>query len=188
MFLLILIVVAAPLSVGARCSPDDGATGAAKAAAKAKQLWRETEDARYIGKKGYKIYKKVDSDLDGWQDFQDNCPTVFNIDQANSDGDLLGDACDDAADYDIDGVEDPFDNCRKVVNEPQWDFDDDGEGDACDDDMDGDGLQNTRVIETNMDGDRFDNSFDPDIDGDGSPNDEDLFDWDPAYSTLAERG
>jgi hypothetical protein len=182
MFLLISLVAAAALSVGACGAGDDAGTGAVKAAVKIKQLWRETEDVRYMGKTGYKLYKKADFDLDGRKGLNDNCPTVFNIDQANSDGDLLGDACDDAADFDGDGEEDAIDNCPVVANEFQVDFDDDGEGDACDDDMDGDGLMNRSVFEIDMDGDRLNNSFDPDIDGDGYINAVDRFDWDPAWA------
>lgn len=41
-----------------------------------------------------------DDDDDGVLDVQDNCPTEPNEDQANTDGDLLGDACDEDADGD----------------------------------------------------------------------------------------
>ena len=47
----------------------------------------------------------------------DNCPGVPNIDQADTDGDLVGDACD---------------NCPTVPNTSQSDIDSDGIGDACD--------------------------------------------------------
>jgi CSLREA domain-containing protein len=36
----------------------------------------------------------VDTDLDGVPDAADNCPTVYNPDQSDVDGDLIGDACD----------------------------------------------------------------------------------------------
>ncbi|RJP73237.1 MAG: hypothetical protein C4532_04800, partial [Candidatus Abyssobacteria bacterium SURF_17] len=36
----------------------------------------------------------TDSDSDGWADCVDNCPAVANPDQADSDGDAVGDACD----------------------------------------------------------------------------------------------
>ena len=37
---------------------------------------------------------KKDTDKDGIPDNQDNCPTVSNVDQLDSDGDGIGDACD----------------------------------------------------------------------------------------------
>ena len=37
-----------------------------------------------------------DGDGDGVFDFEDNCPAVFNPDQADGDGDGIGDACDDS--------------------------------------------------------------------------------------------
>ena len=65
-----------------------------------------------------------DSDNDGFGDPghpentcpDDNCPTVYNTDQADSDGDGYGDACD---------------NCPQVANLDQEDNDSDGIGNAC---------------------------------------------------------
>lgn len=81
-----------------------------------------------------------DSDGDGTLDHEDNCPDVPNPDQVDSDGDGVGDACDD--DGDNDGVDDGDDNCPDVPNAGQVDSDDDGVGDACDDDRDGDDVDN----------------------------------------------
>lgn len=49
----------------------------------------------------------VDSDGDGIGNNGDNCATISNADQKNTDGDLQGDACD--ADDDNDGVPDSVD-------------------------------------------------------------------------------
>jgi hypothetical protein len=82
----------------------------------------------------------TDTDNDGVPNDTDNCPLVANPDQANNDGDTLGDVCD--LDDDNDGVDDTVDNCLDVSNPDQEDLDGDGLGDACDDDRDGDGVPN----------------------------------------------
>src|SRR5207245_7011729 len=66
----------------------------------------------------------------------DNCPAVSNANQADTDGDGTGDACDpcplDALnDVDHDGVCADKDNCPWVANADQTDSDGDGIGDAC---------------------------------------------------------
>ncbi len=80
----------------------------------------------------------TDADGDGVPDNTDNCPGLANTDQANHDGDTLGDACD--PDDDNDGVADGSDNCPLVANQTQADTDNDGQGDACDSDDDNDGI------------------------------------------------
>lgn len=90
-----------------------------------------------------------DSDGDGVPNGNDNCPTVANPAQTDSDGDGIGDACDGnsapTTDSDGDGVPDVSDNCPSVPNAAQTDSDGDGIGDECDlnvpgGDNDGDGI------------------------------------------------
>ncbi|MBK7861490.1 MAG: thrombospondin type 3 repeat-containing protein [Archangiaceae bacterium] len=71
----------------------------------------------------------ADTDGDGVIDTADNCPTVKNADQKDTDGDHAGDACD--GDNDNDGVPDEDDNCPDVKNADQKDTDGDDIGDAC---------------------------------------------------------
>ena len=96
-----------------------------------------------------------DGDGDGHLDSSDNCPGTANANQANADGDALGDACDPdidgdgfpnatdscssvsgtaggCPDGDTDGVADTSDNCPSTANPGQADRDGDGAGDACD--------------------------------------------------------
>jgi len=65
-----------------------------------------------------------DADSDGWADSVDNCVNISNADQADTDGDLRGNMCD---------------NCRLVANTTgagaQADSDADGFGNACDGDF-----------------------------------------------------
>ena len=85
----------------------------------------------------------VDKDHDNVRDTEDNCPPpVTNDDQADTDRDGQGDACD--FDDDGDGVEDGADNCSRASNADQTDRDGDGAGDPCDADDDGDGLTDSR--------------------------------------------
>ena len=96
-----------------------------------------------------------DTDADGVADAYDNCMTVFNPSQADSDMDGIGTECDadestgnsgnntggnntggnnTMLDTDSDGIEDAIDNCQFVANLDQADADGDGIGTACDDD------------------------------------------------------
>ena len=79
-----------------------------------------------------------DDDGDGVLDNVDNCPAVPNPDQADIDGDGIGNACD--TDNDNDGIDDELDNCPAVPNPDQADIDGDGIGNACDTDNDNDGI------------------------------------------------
>jgi hypothetical protein len=55
------------------------------------------------------IISPFDTDGDGWQQLAGNCPLIANPDQADSDGDRLGDLC--VGDYDGDSAPDQAD-CR----------------------------------------------------------------------------
>lgn len=80
----------------------------------------------------------LDTDGDGINDDVDNCPDTANADQADNDGDGLGDLCDD--DDDNDGILDDDDNCPLISNSDQADNDGDGLGDVCDEDDDNDNV------------------------------------------------
>ena len=119
-----------------------------------------------------------DSDDDGVMDRVDNCPTVVNGAQLNTDGDTEGDVCDD--DDDNDGVVDTDDACPQGLIGPHAAADDTN-GDGCKDfeegdyDSDGDGVadisdncpivHNASQIDT--DGDTEGDVCDDDDDNDG---------------------
>ena len=81
-----------------------------------------------------------DSDGDGLGDVCDNCPDTSNQDQADGNENGICDACDGSQDSDKDGIPDSLDNCPSKPNNDQNDVDGDGQGDACDADKDGDGV------------------------------------------------
>ena len=82
------------------------------------------------------LNNEVDNPISCWSTFypnyvlclQDNCQFVKNRDQADMDGDGIGNACD---------------NCNTIANVDQRDSDGDGVGDACEGargDLDDDGI------------------------------------------------
>lgn len=80
-----------------------------------------------------------DADEDGVADSEDNCPEVPNAEQVDTDGNGVGDACNDAEDADGDEFADALDNCPNEPNPGQEDADGNGVGDACNDAEDRDG-------------------------------------------------
>ena len=129
-----------------------------------------------------------DEDGDGVENFEDNCPFIFNPSQNDTyGGSARGDACDN---NDEDSYYDANDNCPYVANENQanWDYNNlpsplypglvgDSLGDACDSDDDNDGINdnvdNCQNIpnpdQTDTDGDGLGDACDTDDDNDGIP-------------------
>ncbi|XP_053385183.1 uncharacterized protein LOC123535929 [Mercenaria mercenaria] len=138
-------------------------------------------DCVYLGPGQYKCVCKIgyagngkvcgfDSDNDGhpdtgiscidWGCRKDNCITVPNSMQEDTDGLGLGDNCD--TDDDNDQQYDSQDNCQFVSNRDQTDSDGDGVGDACDKCPNG-----SDPDQTDSDGDGTGDVCDSDDDGDG---------------------
>ena len=113
------------------------------------------------------------------QGCDDSCAFEPNRDQADLDGDRVGDLCD--PDADGDDAADMTDNCLQLANPGQEDLDGDEIGDACDPDADGDdaaddtdncvGLANPG--QEDLDGDEIGDACDPDADGDDAADDTD---------------
>ncbi len=114
----------------------------------------------------------ADADGDCACDGADNCPLAFNPDQADVDGDAVGDVCDVCPvdvenDADGDGLCESIDLCRDDYDPSNDDADGDGIGDVCDrcpvdieNDADGDGICEST--------DLCDAAYDPsNADGDG---------------------
>ena len=118
-----------------------------------------------------------DYDNDGILDNIDNCPTTYNPNQKDTDGNGEGDVCEDS---DGDGVLDFEDNCIYIPNPGQEDADADGEGDVCED-IDNDGIIDSKdncvntanIDQADLDGDGIGDVCDDDRDGDGVINSED---------------
>lgn len=129
-----------------------------------------------------------DQDADGIGDSVDNCVSVANPDQTNTDGDAQGDACD--PDDDNDGVTD--ENDAFPLDPSEWtDTDGDGTGNNADGDDDNDGVPDAMdafplnpLESRDTDGDGTGDNADPDDDNDGIPDSIDAFPFDPARGLL----
>jgi hypothetical protein len=105
-------------------------------------------------------YPILDEDNDGASDLTDNCRTIPNPTQVDTDSDGRGNACD--GDDDGDGVLDGPDNCPLSANAAQADVDTDGRGDPCDNCP-----ADANPAQENNDADALGDLCDPDDDNDG---------------------
>lgn len=112
----------------------------------------------------------LDSDQDGVGDFEDNCVSDANANQANADADHAGDECDDDDDADSlpDSIDLVIDDMTGMNISRALDSDDDGTDNDADQDADNDGIPDNRdrfPLDTNNNG--LPNLYDNDDDSDG---------------------
>jgi hypothetical protein len=127
----------------------------------------------YAGVRVFEGYgtRNLDIDGDGAANYLDNCPEVANPSQADTDGDHVGDACNDASDADGDEWADARDVCPGVADPGQADSDGDRVGNACNDASDPDGDEWADALDdcpelanpgqANFDGDELGDACDP---------------------------
>ncbi|MFK7779656.1 MAG: thrombospondin type 3 repeat-containing protein [Candidatus Gracilibacteria bacterium] len=85
----------------------------------------------------YNVYLRKDIDKDFIEDDVDNCKTIYNPTQLDSNSDGLGDEC---SDDDKDGIIGNKDNCINIYNPDQFDININKVGDVCEFDKDNDGI------------------------------------------------
>ena len=105
-----------------------------------------------------------DADGDGVPDRRDFCPEAADPENRDSDGNFIGDACNDFEDRDGDGFADALDTCPDLANPGQEDADGNGVGDLCNDAFDEDGDDFEDDIDTCL---MLPNANQTDRDGDG---------------------
>lgn len=133
-----------------------------------------------------------DADGDWTPDEFDNCPATANIGQEDTDGDGVGDMCNDADDSDGDEIADALDNCPADSNPDQQDTDDNGLGDTCNggEDADGDGwadaldncIDHVNPSQTDANFDGFGNDCDADFNDDSMVDGDDFVAFQNAYT------
>ncbi len=111
-------------TLGDVCDPDIDNDG----------LLNQSDECPLISNHSDTCNKDFDQDgiLDYYADnlFEDNCVSIYNPEQADTDADGKGDVCD--IDDDNDSIPDYLDNCIENSNYSQIDSDKDGLGDECD--------------------------------------------------------